>query len=210
MPKASDGQQNTENQKALPDVVGSKKQVSYRTEIIGGVPIVTPTQVTPSAVLCIYNNTWNHSYHYNKPVVWCMISDVKLHWAVRSCCLSLSTKAAIVWIEPTVKLCSAPTASCHISWAVQLRITLSSSQATASNRELWWVPVPAACWAPCIHLMWGKTYSILLRLLVFFCKIVYPVAAGFYPSSSLFRWGTGRGDISCWKKTRWVTSNQIW
>eukprot|EP00066_Takifugu_rubripes_P012069 XP_011601335.1 PREDICTED: pleckstrin homology domain-containing family A member 1-like [Takifugu rubripes] len=44
VPKASDGQQNTENQKALPDVVGSKKQVSYRTEIIGGVPIVTPTQ----------------------------------------------------------------------------------------------------------------------------------------------------------------------
>lgn len=47
VPKVSDGQQNTENQKALPDVVGSKKQVSYRTEIIGGVPIVTPTQVNP-------------------------------------------------------------------------------------------------------------------------------------------------------------------
>uniref|UniRef100_H3DHZ3 Pleckstrin homology domain containing, family A (phosphoinositide binding specific) member 1a n=1 Tax=Tetraodon nigroviridis TaxID=99883 RepID=H3DHZ3_TETNG len=44
VPKASDGQPNTETQKALPDVVGSKKQVSYRTEIIGGVPIVTPTQ----------------------------------------------------------------------------------------------------------------------------------------------------------------------
>lgn len=57
VPKASDGQQNTENQKALPDVVGSKKQVSYRTEIIGGVPIVTPTQVTPSAALCLYNST---------------------------------------------------------------------------------------------------------------------------------------------------------
>lgn len=152
VPKASDGQQNTENQKALPDVVGSKKQVSYRTEIIGGVPIVTPTQVTPY----IYNNTWNHSYHYDKPVIWCMISDVKLHWAMCSCCLSLSMKAAIVWIEPMVKLCSAPTANCHISWAVQLRIMLSSSQATALNRELWWVPVPAACWAPWIHLMWEK------------------------------------------------------
>lgn len=45
VPKLSDGQQNTENQKSLPDVVGSKKQVSYRTEIIGGVPIVTQTQV---------------------------------------------------------------------------------------------------------------------------------------------------------------------
>lgn len=79
VPKPSDGQQNTENQKALPDVVGSKKQVSYRTEIIGGVPIVTPTQVTPSAVLYIYIDTWNRSYHYDKPVIWCMISNVKPH-----------------------------------------------------------------------------------------------------------------------------------
>ena len=45
VPKLSDGQQNAENQKALPDVVGPKKQVSYKTEIIGGVPIVTQTQV---------------------------------------------------------------------------------------------------------------------------------------------------------------------
>ncbi|XP_035760614.1 pleckstrin homology domain-containing family A member 1-like isoform X1 [Neolamprologus brichardi] len=44
VPKLSDGQQNSENQKALPDVVGPKKQVSYKTEIIGGVPIVTQTQ----------------------------------------------------------------------------------------------------------------------------------------------------------------------
>uniref|UniRef100_A0A8P4KFY5 PH domain-containing protein n=1 Tax=Dicentrarchus labrax TaxID=13489 RepID=A0A8P4KFY5_DICLA len=44
VPKLSDGQQNAENQKALPDVVGPKKQVSYKTEIIGGVPIVTQTQ----------------------------------------------------------------------------------------------------------------------------------------------------------------------
>lgn len=26
---------------------GGKKQVSYRTEIVGGVPIITPTQVKP-------------------------------------------------------------------------------------------------------------------------------------------------------------------
>ncbi|TNN79528.1 Pleckstrin y domain-containing family A member 1 [Liparis tanakae] len=44
VPKLADGQQNAENQKALPDVVGPKKQVSYKTEIIGGVPIVTQTQ----------------------------------------------------------------------------------------------------------------------------------------------------------------------
>ncbi|CAJ1067147.1 pleckstrin homology domain-containing family A member 1 isoform X4 [Xyrichtys novacula] len=44
VPKLSDGQQNAENLKTLPDVVGLKKQVSYRTEIIGGVPIVTQTQ----------------------------------------------------------------------------------------------------------------------------------------------------------------------
>uniref|UniRef100_A0A3B5LZQ2 PH domain-containing protein n=1 Tax=Xiphophorus couchianus TaxID=32473 RepID=A0A3B5LZQ2_9TELE len=36
--------QNSENQKVLPDVVGPKKQVSYRTDIIGGVPIITQTQ----------------------------------------------------------------------------------------------------------------------------------------------------------------------
>lgn len=48
MPKLSDNQQNSENQKVLPDVVGAKKQVSYKTEIIGGVPIVTQTQVNIS------------------------------------------------------------------------------------------------------------------------------------------------------------------
>lgn len=55
VPKLSDGQQNAENQKALPDVVGSKKQVSYKTEIIGGVPIVTQTQVKIPAVHHIEN-----------------------------------------------------------------------------------------------------------------------------------------------------------
>ncbi|KAM3862634.1 pleckstrin homology domain-containing family A member 1-like [Diretmus argenteus] len=44
VPKLSDGQQNAENQKALLDGVGPKKQVSYKTEIIGGVPIITQTQ----------------------------------------------------------------------------------------------------------------------------------------------------------------------
>ncbi|XP_072293574.1 pleckstrin homology domain-containing family A member 1-like isoform X4 [Eucyclogobius newberryi] len=44
VPKSSDAQHNSENQRSLPDVVGTKKQVSYRTEIIGGVPIVTQTQ----------------------------------------------------------------------------------------------------------------------------------------------------------------------
>lgn len=44
VPKSSESQQNSENQRVLPDVVGSKKQVSYRTDIIGGVPIITQTQ----------------------------------------------------------------------------------------------------------------------------------------------------------------------
>lgn len=48
VPKSCDGQQNSENQKVLPDVAASKKQVSYKTEIIGGVPIVTQTQVNTS------------------------------------------------------------------------------------------------------------------------------------------------------------------
>ncbi|XP_071399629.1 pleckstrin homology domain-containing family A member 1-like isoform X1 [Centroberyx affinis] len=44
VPKLTDGQQNAENQKPLLDGVGPKKQVSYKTEIIGGVPIITQTQ----------------------------------------------------------------------------------------------------------------------------------------------------------------------
>lgn len=54
VPKLSDGQQNAENQKALPDVVGPKKQVSYKTEIIGGVPIVTQTQVNMTHQLYLH------------------------------------------------------------------------------------------------------------------------------------------------------------
>lgn len=49
VPKLSDSLQTSESQKVLPDVVGSKKQVSYKTEIIGGVPIVTQTQVNSDA-----------------------------------------------------------------------------------------------------------------------------------------------------------------
>lgn len=55
VPKLLDSQQNIDNQKALPDVVGSKKQVSYKTEIIGGVPIVTQTQVNTHTVHHIVN-----------------------------------------------------------------------------------------------------------------------------------------------------------
>ncbi|XP_057703720.1 pleckstrin homology domain-containing family A member 1-like isoform X1 [Corythoichthys intestinalis] len=44
VPKISDSHQNSENHKSLLDTVGPKKQVSYKTEIIGGVPIVTQTQ----------------------------------------------------------------------------------------------------------------------------------------------------------------------
>ncbi|XP_006630484.1 pleckstrin homology domain-containing family A member 1 isoform X2 [Lepisosteus oculatus] len=44
VPKPSDVQQNSENQKSTIEGVGAKKQVSYKTEIIGGVPIITQTQ----------------------------------------------------------------------------------------------------------------------------------------------------------------------
>ncbi|XP_071235588.1 pleckstrin homology domain-containing family A member 1-like isoform X2 [Salvelinus alpinus] len=44
VPKSYDGQQNVETQKALLDNLGPKKQVSYRTDIIGGVPIITQMQ----------------------------------------------------------------------------------------------------------------------------------------------------------------------
>lgn len=61
VPKLSDGQQNSENQKALPDVAGPKKQVSYKTEIIGGVPIVTQTQVNMTHT-CIAPPTCMHAH----------------------------------------------------------------------------------------------------------------------------------------------------
>ncbi|XP_029525161.1 pleckstrin homology domain-containing family A member 1-like isoform X1 [Oncorhynchus nerka] len=44
VPKSYDGQHNVETQKALLDNLGPKKQVSYRTDIIGGVPIITQMQ----------------------------------------------------------------------------------------------------------------------------------------------------------------------
>ncbi|XP_077585420.1 pleckstrin homology domain-containing family A member 1-like isoform X2 [Stigmatopora nigra] len=44
VPKVSDNQQNSENHKSSLESTGPKKQVSYKTEIIGGVPIVTQTQ----------------------------------------------------------------------------------------------------------------------------------------------------------------------
>eukprot|EP00063_Salmo_salar_P085226 XP_014060061.1 PREDICTED: pleckstrin homology domain-containing family A member 1-like isoform X3 [Salmo salar] len=44
VPKSCNAQQNVENQKALLDILRPKKQVSYRTDIIGGVPIITQTQ----------------------------------------------------------------------------------------------------------------------------------------------------------------------
>lgn len=41
MPKSSEGHAETPQ-----EVLGAMKQVSYKTEIIGGVPIITATQVT--------------------------------------------------------------------------------------------------------------------------------------------------------------------
>ncbi|KAM6956846.1 pleckstrin homology domain-containing family A member 1-like isoform 2-T2 [Aplochiton taeniatus] len=44
VPKACDGNQNVENHRAQVDPLCHKKQVSYRTDIVGGVPIITQTQ----------------------------------------------------------------------------------------------------------------------------------------------------------------------
>ncbi|XP_072546037.1 pleckstrin homology domain-containing family A member 1a isoform X5 [Salminus brasiliensis] len=45
VPKSCDVVHNSDGQRAVGDIQGSRKQVSYRTEIIGGVPIVTRTQM---------------------------------------------------------------------------------------------------------------------------------------------------------------------
>lgn len=42
VPKSGDGQPSAEMPQ---EVLGSMKQISYKTEIIGGVPIITATQV---------------------------------------------------------------------------------------------------------------------------------------------------------------------
>ncbi|KAK1793440.1 hypothetical protein P4O66_011429 [Electrophorus voltai] len=44
VPKSSDVVHSSQCQRAVSDIQGSKKQVSYRTDIIGGVPIITRTQ----------------------------------------------------------------------------------------------------------------------------------------------------------------------
>ncbi|MGH0168247.1 UNVERIFIED_CONTAM: hypothetical protein FKN15_054445 [Acipenser sinensis] len=53
VPKSSDVQQNSENQKSPLECPGAKKQVSYKTEIIGGVPIKTPTQTRDVLIPCL-------------------------------------------------------------------------------------------------------------------------------------------------------------
>ncbi|XP_062320289.1 pleckstrin homology domain-containing family A member 1a isoform X3 [Osmerus eperlanus] len=44
VPRLGDGQQDVQSQGALLEQAGPRKQASYRTEIIGGVPIITQTQ----------------------------------------------------------------------------------------------------------------------------------------------------------------------
>ncbi|XP_030058510.1 pleckstrin homology domain-containing family A member 1-like [Microcaecilia unicolor] len=44
VPKSSDQQSLPDNHNRLLESSGNKKQVSYRTDIVGGVPIITPTQ----------------------------------------------------------------------------------------------------------------------------------------------------------------------
>lgn len=47
VPKQSDPLCQMDNANRQAESPGGKKQVSYRTEIVGGVPIITPTQVIP-------------------------------------------------------------------------------------------------------------------------------------------------------------------
>lgn len=47
VPKQSDPLCQMDNANRQAESPGGKKQVSYRTEIVGGVPIITPTQVKP-------------------------------------------------------------------------------------------------------------------------------------------------------------------
>lgn len=54
VPKQSDPLCQMDNANRQAESPGGKKQVSYRTEIVGGVPIITPTQVTPSKQVGCY------------------------------------------------------------------------------------------------------------------------------------------------------------
>lgn len=47
VPKQSDPLCQMDNANRQAESPGGKKQVSYKTEIVGGVPIITPTQVIP-------------------------------------------------------------------------------------------------------------------------------------------------------------------
>uniref|UniRef100_H3AS32 Pleckstrin homology domain containing A1 n=1 Tax=Latimeria chalumnae TaxID=7897 RepID=H3AS32_LATCH len=51
VPKSSDLQSTSENQNRQVECPSGKKQVSYKTEIIAGVPIITPTQQTENNTL---------------------------------------------------------------------------------------------------------------------------------------------------------------
>lgn len=57
VPKQSDPLCQMDNANRQAESPGGKKQVSYRTEIVGGVPIITPTQVIPSKQVGYYSIT---------------------------------------------------------------------------------------------------------------------------------------------------------
>lgn len=54
VPKQSDPLCQMDNANRQAESPGGKKQVSYRTEIVGGVPIITPTQVITSKQVGYY------------------------------------------------------------------------------------------------------------------------------------------------------------
>lgn len=80
------------------------------------------------------------------------------------CPSSSSMRVVMVQTEQSERPCIVPTASCRTSWAGQLRSTRSSSQATASSRELWWVA------AALLVLSWVELLS--LGLLVSFWEVL--------------------------------------
>lgn len=74
--------------------------------------------------------------------LWCLQNLFAFHNELQIdiilCPSPSSMKEVMAQIELSERPCSVPTASCLTSWGGQLRTTMSSSQATASSKELWW------------------------------------------------------------------------
>lgn len=79
VPKQSDPLCQMDNANRQAESPGGKKQVSYRTEIVGGVPIITPTQVISLKQVgcCLIGETslfdWQISYVSQYSMLWGLI-----------------------------------------------------------------------------------------------------------------------------------------